>query len=129
MSYTTLQRLKYILDQGNYGYYEGDANADIQIIIKEPSEIIEEMDTLSIIEILISMKRILKNIYPDLSYCQYGSGLCDTDRDRNEEERDVNHAWPSCTSSVHPGAAYELIDKAIEKLKVDIKLESDNTDG
>jgi len=62
------------------------------------------------------MKSILKSVYPDLSYCQY-SGLCDVDRKRNEKQRDVNHAWPSCTSSVHPGAAYELIDKAIEKLK------------
>ena len=115
MKKTTLQRLRDILyEEGNMGYY--DSSDDIQVIIKKPSEIIEEMDITSIIEILIQMKAILKKVYPDLSYCQYG-GLCDTDKDRNEKEREINHAWPSCTSSVHSGAAYELIDKAVEKLK------------
>ena len=123
MSNTTLSRLKktMALEDRVIGdiVHNGDidcTNEDIQITVKDDNEIIEEMDKKSIIEIIQSMKSILIKLYPRLSYCEYGSGFCTTDVDRNEEEREINHAWPGCTSCSMEGAAYVLIDKAIEIL-------------
>ena len=115
MSDNTWKRLRRI-QQFEYDGCSHHFSDDIEVKVTRFEDIVADMDKKSAIEIVKMGSDVLKDKFPKLSYCCYGSGYCMADYNTVEKRS----SWPSCNESmVHGGnygASIILIDKAIEVL-------------